>query len=415
MKESVEDEAYSSNCHYLLDLIRGVAFNMSGSVYRPSSGSGFEFLGPTEKAILSWATLELHMPSIHIETKRGFDEKEGGQCYLCALERSCRYDTRNMLELLLLGMAASSLRCIALAHKQAQDKHINDKNKYGKLEESSLILRKGSIKPYRPGVREAVEALPVCRDAGGTKEAVVEGVESRNYTPEQRMQKVNVINVMARSSTFDKLLMVQCLKQKGYVVVVTVVGKNDVPTLKEVDIGLSMGIQSTEVAKESSDFVILDDKFATLRASAGEVPLIVVQLLWMNLIMDTMAAQALITDKPAKEIIERPLVGPTVITNIRKSEERIVLDGYCGTSEQVCGCIAIKLGTIGACIGSAAISWPIILGKPIFSCLKRDSKHGLEYLARAESPSHCTQLRIHHLIYGAIPNIMEQLNASCQI
>ncbi|KAM1729898.1 hypothetical protein ACFX1Q_021034 [Malus domestica] len=60
--ESVEDEAfYSSNCHFLLDLIREVAFNMSGSVYRPSSGSGFEFLGPTEKAILSWATLELHM------------------------------------------------------------------------------------------------------------------------------------------------------------------------------------------------------------------------------------------------------------------------------------------------------------------------------------------------------------------
>ncbi|KAM2123515.1 hypothetical protein ACFX1Q_021041 [Malus domestica] len=60
--ESMEDEAsYSSNCHYLLDLIRAVAFNMSGCVYRPSSGSGFEFLGPTEKAILSWATLELHM------------------------------------------------------------------------------------------------------------------------------------------------------------------------------------------------------------------------------------------------------------------------------------------------------------------------------------------------------------------
>ncbi|CAN6543208.1 unnamed protein product [Malus baccata var. baccata] len=134
--------------------------------------------------------------------------------------------------------------------------------------------------------------------------------------PEQRMQKVDVINVMARSSPFDKLLMVQCLKQKGYVVVVTVVGQNDVPILKEVDIGLSMGIQGTEVAKESSDFVILDDKFATLRASAGEVPLTVVQLLWMNLIMDTMAAQALITDKPAKELIERPLVGPTVITNI---------------------------------------------------------------------------------------------------
>ncbi|CAN6678540.1 unnamed protein product [Malus baccata var. baccata] len=117
------------------------------------------------------------------------------------------------------------------------------------------------------------------------------------------MQKVDVINVMAKSSPFDKLLIVQCLKQKGYVVAVTVVGKNDVPTLKEVDIGLSMGIQGTEVAKNSSDFVILDDKFATL-------------LLWVNLIMDTMVALALVTDKPTKELMERPLMGSTVITNI---------------------------------------------------------------------------------------------------
>ncbi|KAM2432988.1 hypothetical protein PS2_019831 [Malus domestica] len=100
-----------------------------------------------------------------------------------------------------------------------------------------------------------------------------------------------------------------------------------------------------------------------------------------------------------------------------KSEEQIVLGGYCGTSEQVCGYITIKLGTMGACIGSAAITWPIswvfkcipVPGKPIFSCLKKDSKHGLEYLAKAESPSHCTQVRIPHLINGAIPNIMEQL------
>ncbi|KAM1316709.1 hypothetical protein TB2_019738 [Malus domestica] len=147
---------------------------------------------------------------------------------------------------------------------------------------------------------------------------------------EQRMQKVDVINVMARSSPFDKLLMVHCLKQKGYVVAVTVVGKNDVPTFKEVDIGVLMGIQGTEVANESSDFVILDDKFATLltidvaiivinfvaATSADEVPLIAFQLLWVNLIVDTMAALVFVTDKPAKELMERPLVGPMVITNI---------------------------------------------------------------------------------------------------
>ena len=69
---------------------------------------------------------------------------------------------------------------------------------------------------------------------------------------------------MARSSPFDKLLMVQCLKHKGHVVVVTGDGTNDAPALKEANIGLSMGIQRIEVAKESSDIVILDDNFTSV-------------------------------------------------------------------------------------------------------------------------------------------------------
>ncbi|XP_026442549.1 putative calcium-transporting ATPase 13, plasma membrane-type, partial [Papaver somniferum] len=133
--------------------------------------------------------------------------------------------------------------------------------------------------PCRPGVRKAVEA---CKNAGVSIKmitgdniftaraiatecgildpydpnlnngAVVEGVEFRNYTVEERMEKVDRISVMARSSPFDKLLMVQCLKQKGHVVAVTGDGTNDAPALKEADVGLSMGIQGTEVAKESS-------------------------------------------------------------------------------------------------------------------------------------------------------------------
>ena len=95
-------------------------------------------------------------------------------------------------------------------------------------------------------------------------EAIVEGEVFRNYTLEERMEKVDKIHVMARSSPFDKLLMVQCLKQKGHVVVVTGDGTYDAPALKEADIGLSMGIQGTEVAKESSDIIILDDNFSSV-------------------------------------------------------------------------------------------------------------------------------------------------------
>ncbi|KAB1227470.1 putative calcium-transporting ATPase 13, plasma membrane-type [Morella rubra] len=175
-------------------------------------------------------------------------------------------------------------------------------------------------------------------------EAVVEGVNFRNYSHEERMEKINKIRVMARSSPFDKLLMVQYLKQKGHVVAVTGDGTNDAPALKEADIGLAMGIQGTEVAKESSDIVILDDNFTSVvtvlrwgrcvynniqkflqfqltvnvaalvinlvaAISSGKVPLTAVQLLWVNLIMDTLGALALATEKPTNELMEKPPIG----------------------------------------------------------------------------------------------------------
>ena len=73
------------------------------------------------------------------------------------------------------------------------------------------------------------------------------------------MEKLDKILVMAKLSPFDKLLMVQCLKRKCHVVAITGDGTSDAPALKEADIGLSMGIQGTKVAKESSNIAILDD------------------------------------------------------------------------------------------------------------------------------------------------------------
>ena len=78
------------------------------------------------------------------------------------------------------------------------------------------------------------------------------------------MVMVEEICVTASSSPIDKLLMVQCLKQKAHVAAVTGDGTNNALALKEADIGLSMEIQGTEVAKESSDIVIMDEKFASV-------------------------------------------------------------------------------------------------------------------------------------------------------
>ncbi|KAL3724807.1 hypothetical protein ACJRO7_029901 [Eucalyptus globulus] len=409
-QDSVAENTCSSVSRFVLDLIQdGVALNTTGSVYRSSLGSEYEFSGsPTEKAILSWAVSQLSMDMeetkkscevIQVEAFNSQKKRSGvlirksldntfhvhwkGAAEMVLAKCSSFYDglgivkdldedERARFEQIIQGMAASSLRCIALAHRQVSEEAILEREDGTKIEEDSLTLLGlvGIKDPCRPGVKSAVQA---CQDAGvnikmitgdniftakaiaaecgilrpgddASSEAIVEGADFRNYTPEERLRRVEKIRVMARSSPFDKLLMVQCLKQKGHVVAVTGDGTNDAPALKEADIGLSMGIQGTEVAKESSDIVILDDNFASVATvlrwgrcvynniqkfiqfqltvnvaalvinfvaavSSGDVPLTAVQLLWVNLIMDTLGALALATERPTRELMEKPPVG----------------------------------------------------------------------------------------------------------
>ncbi|MBA0795648.1 hypothetical protein Gohar_006494 [Gossypium harknessii] len=422
-QESIKEDHSNIIDHTVLELFyQGVGLNTTGSVCKPVSGSLPEFSGsPTEKAILSWAVLGLDLDMeklkqkysiLHVETfnsekkrsgvsvRRRTDETlhvhwKGAAEIIVAMcsdyyesnggIRSMDEDQRSRIETIIQSMAASSLRCIAFAHKQVSQKEmecVDDSEKtHQRIKEDGLTLLGivGLKDPCRPGVKKAVEA---CKSAGVdikmitgdnifTAKAIaaecgilgadyneesgqaIEGIEFRNYTPEERMEKIGKIKVMARSSPFDKLLMVQCLKQKGDVVAVTGDGTNDALALKEADIGLSMGIQGTEVAKESSDIVILDDNFSSVATvlrwgrcvynniqkfiqfqltvnvaalvinfiaavSAGEVPLTAVQLLWVNLIMDTLGALALATDRPTKELMKKPPVGRTepLITNV---------------------------------------------------------------------------------------------------
>ncbi|KAA8522239.1 hypothetical protein F0562_012912 [Nyssa sinensis] len=417
-QEFMEERSNTSIAANILELLhQGVGLNTTGSVYQSTSETQFEFCGsPTEKAILSWAVLELNMNMeelkqsytvLHVEAFNSEKKRSGvlmrkkadntinvhwkGAAEMILAICSHFYDpSGNMKHMddverikfnqIIQGMAASSLRCIAFAHKKVQEEEHEDGKSHQKLKDHDLTLLGlvGLKDPCRPGVKKAVEdcqyaqvnikmitgdnvftaraiatecaILKPDQDLNG---AVVEGEEFRNYTPEERMEKVDKICVMARSSPFDKLLMVQCLKQKGHVVAVTGDGTNDAPALKEADIGLSMGIQGTEVAKESSDIVILDDNFASVAkvlrwgrcvynniqkfiqfqltvnvaalvinfvaaVSAGGVPLTAAQLLWVNLIMDTLGALALATEQPTKELMEKPPVGRTepLITNI---------------------------------------------------------------------------------------------------
>ncbi|KAL5824713.1 hypothetical protein ACOSQ3_020776 [Xanthoceras sorbifolium] len=409
-KESMKGDSSLELAPNVYELLQeAVGLNTVGSVYRENSASVPEISGsPTEKAILSWAVIDLgmsidepkqnceviHVEAFNSEKKRSgvSMRRTGGEAVythwkgaaemivaMCAqyydrngLVKVMDDEERMKIETIIKDMAEKSLRCIAFAYKKAED---DCQEVLEKLEETELTLLGlvGLKDPCRPGVRRAVES---CRNAGvkikmitgdnvhtaraiaiecgilnpddedfvGNEAVVVEGVKFRNYSPEERMAKIENIRVLARSSPFDKLLMVQSLKQKGHVVAVTGDGTNDALALKEADIGLSMGIQGTEVAKESSDIVILDDNFTSVvtvlrwgrcvynniqkflqfqltvnvaalvinfvaAVSSGKVPLTAVQLLWVNMIMDTLGALALATEQPTNDLMAKPPVG----------------------------------------------------------------------------------------------------------
>ncbi|ODQ79153.1 hypothetical protein BABINDRAFT_162208 [Babjeviella inositovora NRRL Y-12698] len=179
-------------------------------------------------------------------------------------------------------------------------------------------------------------------------ESCMEGPAFRKLSAARRLEIVPHLRVLARSSPEDKKILVQTLKNMGEVVAVTGDGTNDAPALKLADVGFSMGIAGTEVAREASDIILMTDDFSaivkaivwgrtvatsikkfiqfqlTVNVTAvvltfvsavadkeGTSVLTAVQLLWVNLIMDTLAALALATDRPDDNMLKRKPAGRT--------------------------------------------------------------------------------------------------------
>ncbi|KAK7329119.1 hypothetical protein VNO77_23265 [Canavalia gladiata] len=325
--------------------------------------------------------------SIHIHWK-GAAEIVLACCtgYIDANDQFAQMDEEKMtvFKKAIEDMAADSLRCVAIAYRLYEKEKIPANEEllaHWSLPEDDLVLLAivGLKDPCRPGVKDAVQ---LCQKAGvkvkmvtgdnvktakaiavecgilgsfadATEPNIIEGKRFRALSDAQRDEIAETISVMGRSSPNDKLLLVQALRRKGHVVAVTGDGTNDAPALHEADIGLAMGIQGTEVAKESSDIIILDDNFASVvkvvrwgrsvyaniqkfiqfqltvnvaalvinvvaAVSSGDVPLNAVQLLWVNLIMDTLGALALATEPPTDHLMDRSPVGrrEPLITNI---------------------------------------------------------------------------------------------------
>ncbi|XP_062216476.1 calcium-transporting ATPase 10, plasma membrane-type-like [Phragmites australis] len=262
------------------------------------------------------------------------------------------------------SFANEALRTLCLAYMDVQDGF--SANDQIPVDGYTCIGIVGIKDPVRPGVKESVA---ICRSAGITVRMVtgdnintakaiarecgilteggiaIEGPEFRTKSAAELSELIPNIQVMARSSPLDKHTLVKHLRTTlGEVVAVTGDGTNDAPALHEADIGLAMGIAGTEVAKESADVIILDDNFSTIVTVAkwgrsvyiniqkfvqfqltvnvvalvvnfssacltGSAPLTAVQLLWVNMIMDTLGALALATEPPNSELMKRAPVG----------------------------------------------------------------------------------------------------------
>lgn len=224
----------------------------------------------------------------------------------------------------------------------------------------------GMIDPPRP---EAKKAIKSCHEAGinvkmitgdhagtalaiamelgiaSSKDEIIDGLEIERISDEDLAERIGDLQVFARVAPEHKVRIVRALKAKGEIAAMTGDGVNDAPALKQADIGTAMGRSGTAVAKEAAEMILADDNFATiahaveegrviydnikkaiyflLSCNAGEIitifaaillgwplPLLPIQILWINLITDTLPALALGVDPRESDTMHRPPRNP---------------------------------------------------------------------------------------------------------
>ncbi|KAI7971520.1 hypothetical protein EIK77_001396 [Talaromyces pinophilus] len=333
-----------------------------GVVYREPSTVGYRLLvkGAAEmllKSATSTAKCQVGTSIVteHMTEDERLDIHERINCYA---EQSLRT----------IGMVYKDLPCWPPTTDQPPKDDSSEPDFESLLKDMTWIGVVGIQDPLRPEVPDAIQkcnsagvqvkmvsgdnlktATAIARACGILTDGIVmEGPKFRQLSDAELDEVAPRLQVLARSSPDDKRVLVERLKRLGETVAVTGDGTNDGPALKTADVGFSMGIAGTEVAKEASSIILLDDNFKSIitalawgrafqitvnitaviltfvsavHSGSNESVLTAVQLLWVNLIMDTFAALALATDGPNDKILQRkpvPKSAPLFTMNMWK-------------------------------------------------------------------------------------------------
>ncbi len=257
-------------------------------------------------------------------------------------------------------LALKGMRVLGVAFRQSSEEETRQVSE--EMEQDLIFVGMfAMIDPARPEVMAAVRtakeagvrpimitgdhpltALHIAKELGITdNDEVITGVELEKMDAAQLKERVKTASVFARVSPEHKLNIVTALQELGQIVAMTGDGVNDAPALKKADIGVAMGITGTDVSKEAADMILLDDNFATIVSAVKEgrriyenirkfvkytmtsnfgeiivmlagpfvglgLPLLPLQILWVNLVTDGLPGLALTQEPSEPESMKRP-------------------------------------------------------------------------------------------------------------
>lgn len=271
---------------------------------------------------------------------------------------------------ILKQLAGEGKRVLAMAYRD-----LSQKEAYTQEEAESQLIFVGFMAMMDPPRVEVADAIRTCQEAGirvimitgdseltagavagmiGLWKNTLDATTLSTLSDEELSEKLKTIDVFSRIAPQDKLRIVRILKSQWHIIAMTGDGVNDALALKQADIGIAMGIRWTDVARDASDMVLLDDNFASIVSAVEEgrriydntkkfikyllacnfyevillavcvivfrdpllVPFIAIQILWINLITDSFPALALSTQETESDVMKRKPVDESLLAGI---------------------------------------------------------------------------------------------------